>query len=112
MGDRRNIVLMYGDGNQICLYTHWEGAGLPEVLAKALERGRSRWSDERYLARIIFSEMIQNEVMGTLEYGIAPYVAIDESEQDIRVDLHGRMVGLPGIDEVAISFEEYVREFQ
>ena len=75
---RRNIALDYGDERKIYLYTHWGAEHLEDVLREALIRGRSRWDDPPYLARIIFSEMIQDEVLDTTGYGIAPYVMDDE----------------------------------
>jgi len=66
MGDRGNIVI----NNKIYLYTHWSGQDLPNILAIALNRGRERWCDRPYLTRIIFSEMIRNDIDGTNGFGI------------------------------------------
>ena len=88
---RRNIALDYGVGNKIYLYTHWGAERLEQVLREALMRGQSRWDDPPYLARIIFSEMIQDEVMDTIGYGIAPYV-MDDEFPTIEVDLGKRTV--------------------
>jgi len=73
MGDRGNIELTYKSGSQIYFYTHWTGSILNETLARALNRGKGRWNDESYLARIIFSEMIKDDVLDDVGYGIAPY---------------------------------------
>lgn len=73
MGNRANVKLMYGNGSNIYLYTHWGGSTIHETLARALGRGADRIGDESYLARIIFSEMIQGDILGTTGYGIAPY---------------------------------------
>ena len=92
MGMRRNIALDYGVGNKIFLYTHWGAERLEDTVRAALTRGASRWDDPPYLARIIFSEMIRDEVMDTIGYGIAPYV-MDDEFPTIEVDLEKRTVG-------------------
>ena len=79
MGVRYDIKLEYYDkGNEmpqnddIYLYSHWD-SNLGTVLAQALIRGKDRWNDSSYLARIIFSEMIKEDIEGNTGYGIAPY---------------------------------------
>lgn len=79
MGVRYDIKLEYYDkGNEvpqnddIYLYSHWD-SDLGTKLASALQRGKARWNDASYLARIIFSEMIKDDVDGLTGYGIAPY---------------------------------------
>jgi hypothetical protein len=97
---RRNIRLNYGGPERIYLYTHWGAKPLEHTLRDALVRGRSRWSDPEYLARIIFSEMIKGAVLDTTGYGLAPY-AMDEQYPTIEVDLeHQTADGRP--------FEEFV----
>jgi hypothetical protein len=104
MGMRRNIALDYGVSGKIYLYTHWGAAALENTLRDALRRGRTRWDDPPYLARIIFSEMIQDEVLDTIGYGIAPYV-MDDEFPTIEVDLRKRTVnGSP--------FTEFVSAYQ
>ena len=100
MGMRRNIALDYGEERKIYLYTHWGAECLEDVLRDALTRGRSRWDDPPYLARIIFSEMIRDEVLDTTGYGIAPYV-MDDEFPTIEVDLGKRTVG-------GVPFEQFV----
>jgi hypothetical protein len=54
MGDRASITLAYeGTDKTVELYTHWSGYQHAKTVADALERGRSRWLDGDYLARII-----------------------------------------------------------
>ena len=72
--DRGNIILKFHDGNKIYFYTHWGGSQLKNTLKNALKRGKDRWGDEPYLARIIFSEMIKDEVLKNTGYGITPYI--------------------------------------
>lgn len=54
----------------MALYTHWGGSALHETLQAALKRGHDRWTDPSYLGRIIFSEMIFDDVMGNTGFGI------------------------------------------
>jgi hypothetical protein len=100
---RRNIALDYGEKTKIYLYTHWGAEELEETLRQALLRGRDRWSDPEYLARIIFSEMIRDEVLETTGYGIAPHV-MDDQYPTIEVHLEKQTVG-------SQSFEEFVGAF-
>jgi hypothetical protein len=104
MGMRRNIALDYGsqpDGTarKIYFYTHWGAEGLEDCLRAALIRGRDRWGDPAYLARIIFSEMIADEVLETTGYGIAPYEC-DPEFPTIEVDLERQTVN-------GVTFEKF-----
>jgi hypothetical protein len=72
VGDRGNIeVKSYNNQPSVFLYTHWSGTSLPAILASALKRGRDRWEDPTYLTRIIFCEMVKDELMDTTGYGIS-----------------------------------------
>lgn len=89
MGDRRNIKLVYGKGHSpVYLYTHWRGSELENILADALDGkgARGRWDDPDYLARIIFSAMVKDEIDSDAGYGIAPY-RMDHNHDDIVVNL-------------------------
>jgi hypothetical protein len=52
---------------------------LLDTVKDALERGESRWGDSEYLNRIIFSEMVKDEVMDTTGYGIGTALHGDTS---------------------------------
>lgn len=103
MGDRANVVLKCRN-EQIALYTHWNGSELPEILRQAMIRGKDRWNDYPYLNRIIFSEMIQYDVMNTTGFGISQH-AYDG--RDIIVEVDDQTVGLSGN---VYSFTEYIGE--
>lgn len=94
MGMRQNIELTYSDGNKIYLYSHWGGdelgKGLDTIVKKALAR-HERWDDEAYLARIIFSELVKNEIDSETGYGLAPYPIYDEYPL-IKVNLSNKTV--------------------
>jgi hypothetical protein len=87
MGDRANIRLVYRNDASVYLYTHWGGSELSDTLKSALKRGKSRWGDESYLARIIFSEMIQQDVLDTTGFGIDVIPAGDANHPCITVFL-------------------------
>lgn len=123
MGDRRNIVVDFGNGTSVALYSHWGGSDLQAVLAKALARGRSRWNDPSYLTRIIFSEMIAAEsgddviatLMDTTGFGISPFLTdipeYDEASPsyDLTVSIKDQTV-YDG-DGDTHTMEGYVQEF-
>jgi hypothetical protein len=109
MGDRANIAIKQqikdekGNPVYIYFYTHWSGSELPEILKSALIRGQSRWGDDQYLSRIIFSEMIQNDVLNETGYGIGTYIG-DNEHTIIYVDNNAQTVS---IGDKTYSFEEY-----
>lgn len=106
MGDRRNIKLVYGEGQPaVYLYTHWNGTELPVILANALKSraGRARSNDPDYLARIIFSAMVKDEIDSDAGYGIAPY-RMDHNHDDIVVNLVKQTV-----DEQ--PYDEFIKEW-
>ena len=91
MGDRANICMEYETGEKIYFYAHWQGSQLPEILQNALKRGKDRWGDESYLARIIFSEMIKDTILEETGYGISPYIT-DNGHPIIVVNCKRQMV--------------------
>jgi len=97
MGDRGNIKV-----GKVYLYTHWGGSEIPEILKKALVRGMGRWNDEPYLTRIIFCEMIKDDVMGDTGYGISTHIC-DNEHEILEVDCNTQTVN-------GIPFKEYVKE--
>lgn len=57
MGDRSTVEIKDGD-NSVYLYTHWTGNKLLENVHSALKR-EQRWTDDSYLSRIVFCEMLR-----------------------------------------------------
>lgn len=104
MGDRGNICMLMSDRNKVYFYTHWHGSELEEILISALTRGEPRWHDEHYLARIIFSEMIRNDVGGLLDFGISTYVR-DNQHPIYYVDVENQKVTVDG---ESYAFEEFI----
>ena len=112
MGMRRNIKLIYEPGQSdelrpIYFYAHWGGETMPKKLQNALIRGKERWNDESYLARIIFSELINEEKMDLQGYGIAPY-EMDENYPTIVVNLPDNTVDeIPFTEFIEMDVEHY-----
>lgn len=69
MGSRAQILI---EDEGVYLYTHWGADNLKEDLKAILDtsKARNRWNDPEYLARIIFSEMIKNDINGETGFGI------------------------------------------
>lgn len=104
MGMRRNIALDYGAKykDKIYLYTHWDAEGLEQTLAKALDAGRGRWDDDSYLARIIFSHVVDGVPLDQeTGYGLSPF-EIDPEFPTLEVDLNGNTVN-------GVKFEEFIK---
>lgn len=108
MGDRAQIKFIFDDdGKCIYFYTHWSGSVLHKILANALKRGKDRWMDEEYLARIVFSEMIKDEVLKDTGYGIGPGKHGDIHTL-IKVYAHEQVVKYK---DKSYLFEDFVKEF-
>lgn len=108
MGDRANVVIVedrrYGaDPHEaVFLYTHGWGYSLPEIVRQALIRGESRWTDEPYLARIVFNEMTRDRQDDTAGFGIS--TRLTDNEHDLIVLYHGRLYRIPQADYVLNGF--------
>ncbi len=103
MGDRANVIFKHNE-EQVCLYTHWHGEELPNIVREALSRGKGRWSDFQYLTRIVFCEMIKGDVLGDTGFVITQdehdggrTVFIDCNSATVRLDEGGE-----------ISFSDFV----
>lgn len=114
MGDRGNIVVKMPEGKFLCFYTHSNGSELPEILKAALIRGRECWDDDMYLARIIFCEMIKDDVMETSFYGLSTYIG-DNSYDLLVVDVDKNTVARVGGDDPSAkpkdswTFEQFLK---
>lgn len=107
MGDRANIVVTNGDNDRVSLYSHWGGHRMPETLRAALVRGKERWTDPSYLARIIFCEMIKGDLDGLTGYGISQQSTHADAEQNLEVDVVAQTVRIKSRAPIPIA--EYVR---
>lgn len=115
MGDRGNIVIGTPDNPGIFLYTHWTGTEIPATLQAALKRGRGRWDDDSYLARIVFCEMVGAENFAdTTGFGIStnlcdnehPLLFVDCAAQ--RVHIGEAPDRTRGVTARSWSFAEYI----
>ena len=102
------IVTGFDDlhGQRIYLYGHWMGMKHVKILKDALKRGRGRWEDPSYLTRIIFSEMIKDDVMGERGFGISPDL-IDNEYPLLTVNVALQTVTLEGYK--ILSFEDFIK---
>jgi len=120
MGDRGNIFFvdrLEAEGLEgIYMYTHWSGSMLPLIVRDALERGRERWGDPQYLARIVFCELIKDAILEETGYGLGTrlvdneHIVIRIDDLSSRVSFHEpgkeRLPDDPGL--VSWSYEEYL----
>lgn len=86
MGERGQIKI-----GKVYLYTHWEGDKLKELLKTALSK-RERWTDEEYLARIIFCEMVKGSQDETTGYGIGTQQHNDLNYPLLVVDVENQKI--------------------
>lgn len=101
MGDRSNIVIEYGIAKgeekppRVYLYSHWDG---PDIINSAVHGlGSDRTDDEAYLARIIFSHMVKNDIDSETGFGIAPsapdneypFIVINPRAQTVAIEKGG-----------------------
>ncbi len=101
MGMRRNIALDYGTKKKIYLYTHWGAEHLENILVKALDRGKERWDDHSYLARVIFTDMTAGVGTELTGYGLDVFEC-DSEFKTLEVDLTNRKVN-------GVSYEEFIK---
>ena len=105
MGERGNICMVQEDGNKIYFYTHWSVYELEKVVKSALIRGKSRWDDESYLARIVFNELTKGQEMDESGFGISTY-EVDNSYPIPFICSHDKTVMIDGNK---WSFEEFIK---
>lgn len=98
-------VITDDESEGVYLYTHDGKDDLKSILKAALLRGEDRWDDTQYLTRIIFCEMIQNDVLGSTGYGISS-VKWDETSPVIHVHSDKQIIL---IENEMHTFEKYVQ---
>ncbi len=114
MGDRANVCIKNGERPAIFLYTHRTGKRLPALMAQGLRRGKGRWDDTPYLARILFCSLIERDVVSKTCYGIDTGPGDNQAGRPILViDPDNQTVGLaheptPTEPFVTVSFAEFV----
>lgn len=91
MGERGYIKTIQ-DGKPLYFYSHGRGYELEDVVKSALIRAytyeghhdEQRWRQPSYLNRIIFSELVRNEVNSVTGYGIS----LDGFEDDVMITVN------------------------
>lgn len=101
MGDRAQVCI---EDTNVYLYTHHEGY-LLESLVKAVLMKRERWNDPEYLARIVFSKMIEHDIHGDTGYGISTSEHGDLQHPLIVLNCKYRMITIGRNSE---SFEDFI----
>lgn len=81
MGARAQVHI---EDTGIYLYTHWGAHDLPDLVRRVLSR-RARWDDPDYLARMIFSAMIRDDLDSETGYGIG---TVEVSDADLVISLN------------------------
>lgn len=108
MGDRGNIAMKQsGDNGKIFFYTHYDGDYLPRILQAALIRGKDRWDDEPYLGRIIFCELVKDDILGDTGYGISTYQT-DNEHPILYVDSSKQTVQCGNDSKFTWTFKEFI----
>lgn len=108
MGDRANVLVKY-NGEQVCLYTHWSGSDLPEILRNALVKGSDRIEDFQYITRIIFQAMIGDDKSNT-GFGISQNIH-DGDRAVIIFDVESQNITIKEKEFSVIEFVESDFEF-
>ena len=109
MGDRGQVKILQWDEEQaVYLYTHWGASELKDLVKQVLAR-RLRWDDNGYLARMIFSQMVKDDLDGELGYGITTNQAGD-AWITIEVDCENNQITVTEYDETTFTgtFEEFI----
>jgi len=77
IGNKGQIKILMGKNESpIYLYSHWGASELIKNLQIAMQRNL-RWDDPSYLARIIFCQMVKDDLDGETGYGIDTYLHSD-----------------------------------
>lgn len=113
MGDRANAYIKDAD---VYLYGHWIGYDLAIKVRDALKRAPDRWTDSQYLARVVFCEMVRDDIEGTTGYGIShaigdnerPVIVVDPASQHVSCTLGRRDADVTKVGAM-IPFSEFVR---
>ena len=111
MGDRSNVKVVADEKHYVYLYAHWTGNKLLENVHSALKR-KERWSDDSYLSRIVFCEMLRYRYLDDLteafddecSFGISSYEP-ENNYRNITLDCEKEEIT---VGDLKSSFEEFV----
>jgi len=109
MGNRAQVHVYGWEGKvDVYLYTHWQAHDLPVTVRDAMMRADEAGRDDAdYIARIIFSEMIKDDIDGCLGYGI-DNIQHEDVWRVITVDADEGTVEFEGYPARTYSFDEFV----
>lgn len=122
MGDRANIIVCENPEEQVCLYTHWRGTELPDLLRKVLKKYEGLRNDPHaritiiedahFLAHVIYMEMIKDQEDPDEWFAISQKpiwagikLASGHDSRDIIVDVLRQTVTINGLN---MSFQAYI----
>lgn len=106
MGDRGNIVVSSQSDGTMHFYTHWSGSELPQIVANGLKRGLDRWDDEQYLNRILFCELVKDDLLSDTGFGLS--IQKDDGGTEVYVDHDKKTVAYMG---VIYDFSDFVTKY-
>jgi hypothetical protein len=79
MNFKGNICIKERFGGRVYLYTHKRGLETFAILRAALTRGKSKWTDEQYLSRVIFCDLVNGtDLDKTGDFGISSFLGDNE----------------------------------
>ena len=110
MGCRGTIEIIEKENDSsVFLYTHWGANEMLHNLTVTLKK-KERWNDAPYLSRMIFCEMIKENVGGCTGHGIQTYKAGD-SEEEITVNVKNQIIVQKriGHNSKSFSFKELIK---
>ena len=95
MGARCTFVFKQSEDHAVALYSHWGEDSMYSDLAAALNHAYPRIKDDSYFIRMAISYLIQDDVLGELDYGIYACDPYDQAFMDhpITIDLTDGTVG-------------------
>ena len=99
MGVRTDVKLVYENNEKIYLYSHWDEVGYLKNVIKEVLKRKVRWDDNAYLARMIFSAMVKNDIDSETGYGLSPS---SSGDSEVEVDFRSQKVD-------GVPFEEFIK---
>lgn len=69
-----NIYIDHGGNKGVYLNTLERGDEVPLIVKRALNRATGVWNEPSALTRVIFSELVQGNLLENSGYGIGPYI--------------------------------------
>ena len=93
MGNRNNVIIFQPswpreeDPQPLYLYSHWGGNDLAIVVMQAIDRAGERLRDPAYFSRIMFEEMIKDDLGRNTSYGISVDMAPDQDPENTPITI-------------------------